>query len=284
MEDTKHETMNNTPRLTIIRPAKHAFFSALRETWDYRDLLSTLGLRDLKVRYKQTAIGVAWAVIQPVLTTIVYSVTFGRVAGVPSDGIPYPIFSFSGLVFWTFFSSSLTNTANSLVANEGIVKKVFFPRLIMPLASTVVSWADFLCSLICLIALMGYYRITPSLLGILLLPALALWTTLCSLGLGLFLAALNVRYRDVRYALPFFTQLLVFVSPVIYPAAIFHNRAWILALNPMTGVIESVRYFLLGVGTVDMTVIATSIGMSLLLLFGGYTYFREVESSLADVL
>jgi lipopolysaccharide transport system permease protein len=270
--------------ITIIKARRRVAALDFHEIWEYRDLLFALGTRDVKVRYKQTFIGVAWAVIQPFVTMIVYAITFGRFAGVPSDGIPYPIFAFTGLCFWTLFSTSLSNASDSLVANEGIIKKVYFPRLIAPLASTIVCSVDFLCSVLCLAAIAAYYRMVPSLLGLFLIPVLALWTILTSLGLGWFLAAVNVKYRDVRYALPFFIQLLVFVSPVIYPARIFREYAWILALNPMTGVIETARYTLLGSGTVSMPVIATSLGMSVVFLVGGYLYFQNTEKTLADVL
>lgn len=271
--------------VTVIRPKKSFIpLPNFRELWDYRDLLFALGLRDVKVRYKQTFIGVAWAIVQPFVTMVVYTIAFGQFAHVPSDGVPYPIFAFTGLMFWTLFSSSLSSAADSLVANEGIIKKVYFPRLLAPLASGVTSSIDFLCTLGCLGALMAYFRIAPSPLGVALIPLLALWTLLASLGLGWFLATLNAKYRDVRHALPFFTQLLIFVSPVIYPARIFHRYAWVLALNPMTGVIEMARHVLLGTQSVDLTVVLISLATSAFFVVSGYLYFQYEERTLADVL
>lgn len=270
--------------VTVIKPKKGLVHIDLREIWQYRDLFYTFGWRDVKVRYKQTAIGVLWAVIQPLVTMVIYTITFGRVAKMPSDGIPYPIFAFAGLLFWNLFSQSLTNSSNSLVQNENIVKKIYFPRLVVPTASVAVCIVDFACSFLVFIGMIIYFQIAPSFLGIVLLPVLALWSILSALGLGWLLAAVNAKYRDVRYALPFVIQLLVFVSPVIYPTSIFKEYKWILSLNPMTGVIEVARYTLLGAGSIDVQVIATSLAVTFALLFTGFVYFQNMEKQLADVL
>ena len=270
--------------ITVIGPSRRGFTFDFREIWERRDLLGAFVRRDVSVRYKQTAVGIAWAIIQPLATMVVYTVTFGKFAHVPSDGIPYAIFAYTGLLFWTLFATSLTGAADSLVTNEGIVKKVYFPRLILPIASASVSLVDFLCSTACFAGLLAYYHFAPHLLGLFILPLLALWTLVASAGLGWFLAALNVKYRDVRYALPFFVQLLVFVSPVIYPTTIFHRYVWVLALNPMTGVIETARWALFGAGTVTLPVIVTSLSTSALFLMFGFYHFRSTERTLADVL
>jgi lipopolysaccharide transport system permease protein len=270
--------------ITVIGPPRGGLAFDFGEIWERRDLLAAFVRRDVSVRYKQTAVGIGWAIMQPLVTMIVYTVTFGKFAHVPSDGIPYAVFAFTGLLLWTLFSTSLSSAADSLVANEGIVKKVYFPRLILPLASASVAVVDFTFSIVCFGGLLVYYGTAPHLLGLALLPLLALWTLLSSAGLGWFLAALNAKYRDVRHALPFFVQLLVFVSPVIYPTAIFHRYAWVLALNPMTGVIETARWALFGAGTVTLPVILTSLTTSTLLLIFGFSYFRRTERTLADVL
>ncbi|MFI5296921.1 MAG: ABC transporter permease [Polyangiales bacterium] len=256
----------------------------LRDLWAFRELVWAFALRDVKVRYKQTIIGVVWALIQPVVTMVIYAITFGRVAKMPSDGIPYPLFSYVGVLFWTLFATSLTSASTSLINNDGIVKKAFFPRLALPLSSVAVSLVDFVFSTSCLFGLMAYFHVRPTWIGVLALPVLAAWTALASLGLGIFLAALNAKFRDVRYALPFFIQLAVFVSPVIYPAAIFRGHAWILALNPMTGVIEAARYLLFGAGTIDAPVMMTSILTSVVSLLFGYAYFVRSQQALVDIL
>jgi lipopolysaccharide transport system permease protein len=232
--------------ITTIRPKKTFSFNDLRELWYYRELLYFFTWRDLKVRYKQTFIGAAWAILQPFLTMVVFSVFFGELLNIPSDSVPYPIFVYTGLLFWQFFSSALSETSNVLVSNQAIITKVYFPRLILPISSVITKLVDFAIASIILIGLMAYYGYMPHVWGFLLIPLLLIITFMASVGGGLFLAAINVKYRDVRYALPFFIQILLFVTPVIYPASIAGKFSWALALNPMTGVIQSARAALLG--------------------------------------
>jgi lipopolysaccharide transport system permease protein len=269
---------------TVIRPKRLFHISDLLEIWNYRELLYFFSWRDLKVRYKQTAIGVIWSVLQPFITMVVFSVFFGKLAQIPSDGVPYPIFVYTGLLFWQFFSDGLNETSNSLIANKAIVSKVYFPRLILPISSVITKFVDFLIAAVILVCLMFYYGYTPHLGGLLMVPLLLVLTFLAATGLGLFLAALNVKYRDVRYALPFFTQLLLFITPVIYPASIAGKYSAILALNPMMGVIQSARAALLGSTPINWMLILTSFITGLALLFIGLTYFKKTERYFADII
>lgn len=256
----------------------------LKELWRFRELFYFLSLRDIKVRYKQTSIGILWAILQPFLTMIIFSVFFGRVAGISVREIPYPIFVYSGLLFWNYFSNSLATASNSLVAEQNIIQKVYFPKIIIPLASTIVFFLDFIFSFIVFIGLMFYYHFSPTLIGILLIiPALAI-TFLSFSGLSLVFSSVNVKYRDVRYALPFFIQLLVFLTPVIYPASILGKYQWLLYLNPMSGVIETMRIGLLGVGTINWLVFGSSALISILLFILGLMYFKRSERFFADII
>jgi len=236
------------------------------------------------VRYKQTAIGVAWAIFQPFVTMIVFSVFFGGLAKIPSDGVPYPIFVYTGLLFWNFFSGALGDTSNSLLSNQAIVTKVYFPRLILPISTVVTQFVDFLVASIILVGLMIYYGYAPHLSGLLILPLLLVITFMASVGLGLCLAAVNVKYRDVRYALPFFIQILLFVTPVIYPASIAGKYSWILAINPMTGVIQSARAAILGTAPINWLLISLSLLSTAILLFIGVYVFKKTERYFADVV
>ncbi len=270
--------------LTVIRPRRLFRFSDLREIWEYRELFYFFSWRDLKVRYKQTAIGVLWALIQPFLTMVVFSIFFGALIKVPSDGVPYPIFVYVGLLFWHFFSDALGETSNALVANKMIITKVYFPRLILPISSVITKFIDFALASIILIGLMIYYGYTPHLMGLCIIPILLVLTFMSAVGLGLFLSAVNVKYRDVRYALPFFIQLLLFITPVIYPASIAGKYSYFLALNPMMGVIQSARAALLGTTPLNWTLLLTSLISSLVLLLIGIIYFKKVERYFADII
>jgi len=222
----------------IIRPKKGFSLLDFKEFWHYRELFYFLTWRDVKLRYKQTVLGIGWAIIQPFLMMVVFSIIFGAIAKVPSDGIPYPIFSYAGLLFWNVFSSSLSNASQSLIANANIIQKVYLPRIILPAASIIVTIVDFFFASLVLAGIMFFYHFMPEFLGIFILIPLLFITFVASLGLGLFLSALNVKYRDVRYILPFFIQLLIYITPVIYPLSIFPQKLqWLLYLNPMTGVI-----------------------------------------------
>lgn len=270
--------------VTVIKPKKLFSLSDLKEVWDYRELLYFFTWRDLKVRYKQTAIGLLWAIFQPFMTMVVFTVFFGKVLGIPSDGVPYPIFVYTGLLFWQFFSSALSDTSNVLITNQAIITKVYFPRLILPLSSVATKFIDFAIASVILIGMMFYYSYTPHLIGVLIIPLLLLITFMASVGLGLFLASINVKYRDVRYVLPFFIQILMFVTPVIYPAGALGKYSWILALNPMMGVIQSARAALLGTTVLNWTLIGMSLlATTIIMLIGIYT-FKKTERYFADVI
>lgn len=270
--------------VTTIRPKKTFSFNDLRELWNYRELLYFFTWRDLKVRYKQTFIGAAWAILQPFLTMVVFSVFFGELLNIPSDSVPYPIFVYTGLLFWHFFSSALSETSNVLVSNQSIITKVYFPRLILPVSSVITKLVDFAIASVILIGLMVYYGYMPHFWGFFLIPLLLIITFMASVGGGLFLAAINVKYRDVRYALPFFIQILLFVTPVIYPASIAGKFSWILALNPMTGVIQSARAALLGTTPINWILLGISFFACLALLVIGIIYFKQIERYFADIL
>lgn len=268
----------------IIKPQKGWFDLNLRELWLYRELAFIFAWRDIKVRYKQTALGIIWAILQPVLTVAIFSFFFGRLAKIPSDGIPYPIFAFVGIVFWNYFSISLTGASNTIIENENIIKKVYFPRLILPISSTLTPLIDLGISLVVLMVFMLYYHMLPMLTGILMLPVLFVISFLASSGLGLFLASINLKYRDVRYALPFFIQLLMYVTPVIYPTSLIGEKyRWIIALNPMTGVIETARSSFLGVTPIDFQLLFISIGISITLFLFGVFNFKKTERFFADL-
>ena len=270
--------------ITVIRPKKLFHLSDLRELWLYRELLYFFSWRDLKVRYKQTMIGVLWAVIQPFVAMVIFSFFFGNLAKIPSDNVPYPIFVYTGLLFWQFFSDALGDVSNSLVGNQAIITKVYFPRLILPVASVLTKLVDFAIAAVILAGMMIYYHITPTLMSLLVVPILLVITFMAATGLGLFLAAINVKYRDVRYVLPYFIQLLIFVTPVIYPASIAGSYSKILAVNPMMGVIQNARAVLLNTAPVNWELIGVSLlGCAVLLLIGIYV-FKKVERYFADIV
>lgn len=269
---------------TIIRPKKIFHLSDLGELWQYRELLYFFSWRDLKVRYKQTAIGAGWAIFQPFITMVVFSIFFGGLAKIPSDNVPYPIFVYVGLVFWQFFSSALSDTSSSLITNQAIITKVYFPRLILPISSVITKFVDFIIASMILIGLMFYYGYTPNLSGVLILPILLIITFMAAVGGGLVLAAINVKYRDVRYALPFFIQILLFLTPVIYPASIAGKYSYLLALNPMTGVIQNARAALLGTAPINWTLIGISFISCLILLLIGIFIFKKIERYFADIV
>jgi len=255
----------------------------LGELWDFRELLYFFVWRELKVRYKQTVLGVAWAIIQPVMTMIVFSIVFGRLAGVPSDGLPYPVFAFCALLPWQLFAFALNESSNSVVTNQRLLTKVYFPRLLMPLAAVCVGLADFLLSFVVLIAMVVYYGITPG-VAVWTIPLWTLLAVLTALSAGLWLSALNVRYRDIRYTLPFLTQLWLYATPVAYASSLV-PAAWrpFLALNPMGGVVEGFRWALLGSARPDANV-AVSIGVVAVTLVGGLLYFSRTERTFADIV
>jgi lipopolysaccharide transport system permease protein len=269
---------------TIIRPKKTFSWNDIKELWQYKELLYFFTWRDLKVRYKQTAIGVAWAVFQPFMTMVVFSIFFGKLAHMPSDGIPYPIFVYVGLLIWTFFSGALSDTSNCLIANQSIVTKVYFPRLILPISSTLTGLVDFFISSIILVGMMMYYHFTPHLTGLLILPLLLFISFLAAVGGGLFFASINVKYRDVRYVLPYFFQLMLFLTPVIYPSSIAGKYSWILAINPMTGVIKAARAAILGTTPVNWNLLLISLVVTIVIFIIGIIFFKKTERYFADIV
>lgn len=278
------EAAEQTGLVIRIEPSTGWVSLRLREVWEYRELLYFLIWRDVKVRYKQTALGAAWALLQPLMTMLVFSLFFGRLAKIPSDGIPYPIFSLAGLVPWTFFSSGLTQAANCLVTNSSMVKKIYFPRLTVPIATVMSGVVDFALTLLLLAGMMVYHHVHVE-LHVLMLPLFLLLAFITSLGVGLWLAALNVEYRDVRYVVPFLVQFWMYATPIVYPSSLL-PEPWksLYGLNPMAGVVEGFRWSLLGVDTAPGPMIWVSAAAALLILVSGAFYFRRMEKSFADMV
>lgn len=267
-----------------IEPAKGWVSLRLGELWEYRELLYFLTWRDLKVRYKQTALGVAWAIIQPFCSMLVFSLFFGRLGKMPSDGIPYPIFAFAALVPWTVFSNGLVHSANSLVGSANLIRKVYFPRLAIPISTILSGVADFVLSFVVLMGMMAYYHLWPS-VNIIWIPLLLLLGLITSLGVGLWLTALNVQFRDVRYIVPFLAQFWMFATPIVYPSSLL-SEPWrtIYGINPMVGVVEGFRWALLGTDTAPGLMIIVSTLTALVILVSGAFYFRRMETSFADLV
>jgi lipopolysaccharide transport system permease protein len=254
----------------------------LRELWAYRELIYFMIWRDVKIRYKQTLLGVTWAIIQPLFTMLIFTIFFGRLAGVPSDNLPYPIFAYAGLLPWTFFTNAVTASGNSLVGSSNLITKVYFPRMIIPAASVGAGLVDFAIAFLVFIPMMIYFGIRPTWQLLMLIPLLGI-ATLLALGVGMWMSALNVKYRDIRYALPFLMQLWMFVSPIIYPASLLKNWRWLLAINPLTGIIEGFRSALLG-RPFDWSAIAISTLITIAtLVFATYS-FRRMEKRFADIV
>lgn len=256
----------------------------LRDLWASRELIYFLIWRDIKVRYKQTVLGAAWAVIQPFFTMVVFSIFFGRLGRIPSDGLPYPVFAFCALLPWQLFSHALMESSSSIVANERLITKVYFPRLAIPVAAVLAALVDFAIAFAILVLMMAYYGITPT-AAMLAFPLFVVLALATALGVGLWLSALNVQYRDVRYTLPFLTQFWLFATPVAYPSSLVPPawRPWY-GLNPMAGVVDGFRWSLLGSASIDMAMIAVSGAMVAALLVGGLYYFRRMEQSFADLV
>ncbi|MBZ0297979.1 MAG: ABC transporter permease [Anaerolineae bacterium] len=291
-----------------IEPARGWVSLRLDELWSYRELLFFLTWRDVKVRYKQTILGASWAIIQPFFTMIVFSLFFGRLAGIPSDGIPYPIFSYAALVPWTFFANGLTQSSNSLVNSSNLIKKVYFPRLVVPIASVVAGLVDFLLAFAVLLVMMVFYGVSPFnrpidvpflmpagieltsyiygiTYNVLFLPYFLLMALTTALGIGLWLSAMNVQFRDIRYLVPFMAQIWMFATPIAYPSSLL-DEPWrtIYGINPMAGVVEGFRWALLGTNTAPGPIIIVSSIVALLLLVSGAFYFRRMEKTFADVV
>jgi lipopolysaccharide transport system permease protein len=283
--ERRRRSLGPTPEspLTIEPPVGWRLLD-VRELWHYRDLLQLLIWRDLKVRYKQTVIGGVWAVLQPFVTMVVFSVVFGRLINVPSDGVPYPVFSYVALLPWTFFATALARAGNSLIQDPNLLSKVYFPRIALPLAAVSSMLVDFLIAFVILIGMMGYYGIVPG-LAVLTLPLFLLLAYLTAFATGLWLSASHVKYRDITYVIPILVQFWLFLTPVIYPSSLI-PEGWRLlySLNPMTGVVEGFRWALLGTGSGTGGIVFVSTAVMLLVAAGGLVYFRRMEREFADVV
>lgn len=268
-----------------IEPSRGWVSLKLRELWEYRELLYFLTWRDVKVRYKQTVLGAAWAIIQPLMTMVVFSLFFGNLAKIPSDGIPYPIFSYAALVPWTFFANGMGQSSNSLVGAANLIKKIYFPRLVIPISSVISGVVDFALAFIVLLGMMLAYGIVPT-LNVIFLPFLLLLAFVTALGVGMWLSAMNVQFRDVRYIIPFLTQFWMFATPIAYPSSLIENDLLrtLYGLNPMTGVVEGFRWALLNTDTAPGPILIVSTLAAVALLVSGAYYFRRMEKTFADVV
>jgi len=279
------EITKQEPTTIYIKPSTGLAALNLRDLWTYRELVYFMIWRDVKVRYKQTMLGAAWAVIQPVMTMLVFTFLFGRIAKLPSENIPYPIFSYIALLPWGLFVAALNQASRSLTANQNMVTKIYFPRLILPLASILSGLVDFVIAFVILIGLMFYYDVTPSINALWALPLFLLLTIVAALGVALWLAAINVQYRDVNYALPFMTQFWLFITPVAYSSNLISEKWQLLySLNPMAGVVNGFRWALLGTSTGPGPEMAISVIISIIVLISGLFYFRNMEKTFADTI
>jgi len=272
------------PPATVIKPSKGWVSLRLSDIWEYHELLYFLTWRDVKVRYKQTALGALWAIIQPFFTMIVFSLFFGRLAKIPSDGVPYPLFAYAALVPWAFFANGLSQSSNSLVGSANLITKVYFPRIIIPISSILSGLIDFAIAFLVFICMSLYYGIYPT-LAVVLLPFFLLLGLITALGVGLWLSALNVRFRDVRYIIPFLTQFWLFATPIAYPSSLL-SEPWrtLYGINPMVGVVEGFRWALLGVDTAPGAIVFVSALAAIGLLVSGVFYFKRVEKFFADII
>jgi lipopolysaccharide transport system permease protein len=269
--------------LIVIEVSKSSRALNLADLWQYRELLYFMIWRDVKVRYKQTALGASWAVLQPLLTMFIFTIFFGRLAGIPSDNVPYPVFAYAALLPWTFFSNAVTNSSNSLIGNSNLITKVYFPRMIIPSAAVGAGVVDFAIAFLVFIGLMLFYSVAPT-VNLLLLPVLLLLTTMLALGVGMWMSALNVKYRDIRYALPFLMQVWMFASPIVYSTSLVPEKwQWLIALNPMTGIIDGFRAALLGKAFNWLTLGFSLIITLVWLVYSAYS-FRRVEKQFADIV
>jgi len=291
MENLEKLTLNQTPQslpssppVIILRPQRGWITLNLHELWEFRELLFFLTWRDIKVRYKQTVLGAAWAIIQPLFTMVIFSLFFGQLAKVPSDGLPYAVFSYAALVPWTFFATVLTQASNSLVMDANMLKKVYFPRLIMPTASMLAGLVDFALAFVILLGMQFFYGIVPT-WHMIWLPYFLLLAMITALGVGLWLAALNVQFRDVRYMVPFLVQAWLFATPIAYPSSLL-AEPWrtLYGINPMAGVVEGFRWALLGTSHAPGPILIVSTLGALVLLVSGAFYFRRMEKTFADVV
>jgi len=281
--DLNNGANNESKRITVIKPKAGLSLTDLTELWRYRELFYILAARDIKVRYKQTVFGSLWAIAQPLLTMAIFSFFFGKLAQIPSEGIPYPIFSYSGLLLWMFFNNAVNIASSSLLNDARLISKVYFPRLILPIATTFVSIVDYFVAGSILILMMFFYKVTFHPM-ILLVPIILFFTWMLSAGLSLFFSALYIRYRDIKYVIPFFFQLLIFMTPVIYPISVSGRFKWLLQLNPMSGLIEAHRVLILGNYPIDWRILLISIVFTIIIFISGLLYFKRVERYFADII
>lgn len=268
---------------TVIKPGGHVSFRDFVEVCNYRELLFTFVKRDIQVRYRQTVIGGLWAIIQPFSTMVIFSFFFGHLAKISGGGVPYPVFSYAGLLLWTYFTGAIASASASMVASTGLITKVYFPRIIIPIAATMTGILDYLIASVVLIGLMLYYQIMPT-AAIFLVPITVLLSWLLAMGMGFWLSAINVKYRDVGYVLPFFIQLMLFMTPVIYPTSIAPNFKYLLMLNPMTGIIDAHRAMILGNVPINWGGLGISVTIILIIFITGSAYFKRVERYFADII
>jgi len=282
MSDRMNNNLNES--IILIEPTHGWVSLKLHELWEYRELLYFLVWRDVKVRYKQTVLGMAWAILQPFFTMVVFSLFFGKLAKMPSDGIPYPLFSYAALIPWSFFANGLNQASNSLVGSAHLITKVYFPRLTVPISSVISGIIDFVLAFMVLLGIMAYYGVFPT-LNVIWLPFLLLLALITALGVGMWFSALNVQFRDVRYVLPFLTQAWLFATPIVYPSSLL-SEPWrtLYGINPMVGVVEGFRWALLGAQTAPGPMIIVSSIAAALILIGGSFYFRKMEKTFADVV
>jgi len=276
---------SHLPELVVIKPVKGWVPLNLKDLWLYRELIYFLTWRDLKVRYKQSVLGILWAILKPFMNMVIFSIIFGTLAKIPSDGIPYPIFSYTGLLPWGFFAAALEVSARSMLQSGGMVSKIYFPRIIVPLSSVFANLVDFLIAFVILIGMMFYYQIVPT-INILWLPLFLLLAMIAAIGVGLWFSALLVMYRDVNYMLPFITEIWKFLSPVVYSATMIPEKwQWLYSVNPMAGVVSGFRWALLGKPeTISLPSIAISAGISLVIFISGLYFFRRMERVFADMI
>jgi len=270
--------------VVIIEPSKTWVPLKLRDLWEYRELLFFLTWRDVKVRYKQTLLGATWAILQPLLTMLIFTLLFGGLAGIQTGGIPYPLFAFGGLLIWTFFSNSVTNSGNSLVGSSNLITKIYFPRMIIPMAAVGAGLVDFILAFLIQAVLMAYYRVQVT-WALVMIPPLALLAALLAVGVGMWLSALNVKYRDIRYAIPFLVQIWMFASPIIYPVSMLPAKwRWVFMLNPLTGIIQNFRIALFGNQSFEWNSLLISVAITLAVLVYSAFSFRRMERHFADII
>lgn len=284
ISNQSHQAQAGLSHKTVITPPEGWLSIDLKEVWAYRELLFLLAWRDVSVRYKQSVVGIGWAVIQPLLMMVIFTIIFGKFAKLPSEGIPYPIFTYCALLPWNYFARSLTDSSNSLVGSSHLVTKVYFPRLVLPLSKVFAGLIDFAIAFVILLVMMAWYRISPT-AGIFFLPLFIFIAMLSSLGVGLWLTAINVKYRDVVFVVPFLAQFWMYASPVAYSVTIVPEKwQWVYGINPMVGVVEGFRWAMLGKAAPNLEMIAISTAIVVLILISGLYYFKRMERTFADII